>query len=159
MKRQALVGRIVTAQNELRRQFQAAIPESLREEFASFGGITVHQMEVVRRVLLGERMSMGDVAAAQGIGPSGATQLVDRLERRGLVVRVRHEHDRRVQYVVPTDRAKEITERFKSGVSRAATQLLSVFDDRELEIYAELTERIVSGSRAQATSEVRAADA
>lgn len=158
MKRQELVGRIVAAQGKLRRQFQTAIPESLQQEFADFGGITVHQMEVVRRVLLGERMSMSDVAAAQGIGPSGATQLVDRLERRGLVVRIRDEHDRRVQYVVPTDRAKEITSRFKSGVNRAATQLLAIFDDRELEIYAELTERIASGSNARPTRNARQAD-
>ena len=159
MKRQELVVRIVAAQGELRRQFQAAIPESLQQEFADFGGITVHQMEVVRRVLLGEWMSMSDVAAAQGIGPSGATQLVDRLERRGLVVRVRDERDRRVQYVVPTDRAKEITRRFRAGVNRAATQLLAVFDDRELEVYAELTERISAGPVAQSRPAARQAGA
>ena len=146
-QRRALLSRLMTAQTELRRRFQAAVPQSLQVEFAEFGGITVHQMEVVRRLLLGERMSMGDVAAAQGIGPSGATQLIDRLERRGLVARVRDEHDRRVQYVVPTDRAKAIARRFKIGISRATEKLLEVLDDYELETYVELTERVALVSR------------
>jgi DNA-binding MarR family transcriptional regulator len=149
----------MTAQTEFRTRFQAAVPQTLQDEFAEFGGITVHQMEVVRRLLLGERMSMGDVAATQGIGPSGATQLVDRLERRGLVERVRDESDRRVQYVVPTDRAKAIARRFKTGISCAAEQVLDVLEDHELEVYVELTERIARVSRADSTESRRRATA
>lgn len=145
----------MAAQTELRRRFQVAVPQSLQDEFAEFGGITVHQMEVVRRLLLGEGMTMSNVAAAQGIGPSGATQLVDRLERRGLVARVRDERDRRVQHVVPTDRAKAITRRFKTGISRAAEDVLEVLDDHELEMYVELTERIAWVSRGTSTANAR----
>jgi DNA-binding MarR family transcriptional regulator len=158
-QRHALLSRLITAQTELRSRFQAAVPRSLQDEFAEFGGITVHQMEVVRRLLLGERMSMGDVAATQGIGPSGATQLVDRLERRGLVERVRDESDRRVQYVVPTDRAKAIARRFRTVISRAAEQVLAVLEDHELEVYVELTERIARVSRADLTESRRRATA
>jgi DNA-binding MarR family transcriptional regulator len=158
-QRRTLLRRLIAAQTELRHRFQAAVPQSLQDEFAEFGGITVHQMEVVRRLLLGEGMTMSDVAAAQGIGPSGATQLVDRLERRGLVARVRDERDRRVQHVVPTDRARAITRRFETGISRAAKQVLEVLDDHELEIYVELTERIARVSRANSTESTRGAAA
>ena len=158
-QRRALLSRLIAAQTELRRRFQAAVPQSLQDEFAEFGGITVHQMEVVRRLLLGERMTMSNVAAAQGIGPSGATQLVDRLERRELVARVRDDRDRRVQYVVPTDRARVITRRFKTGISRVAEDVLEVLDDHELEMYVELTERIARMSRADSTESARRATA
>lgn len=145
--RTVLLARLLTAQSDLRRRFQAAVPSSLQAEFAEFGGITVHQLEVVRRLLLGDEMTMHEVAAAQGIGLSGATQLVDRLERRGLVMRTRDPRDRRVQRVVPTDRAKAIARRFKAGMSRAAEEVLDVLDDDELQTYVELTERVVAAWR------------
>ena len=142
-QRRELVSRLIAAEVEFRRQFEAGVPKGLQAGFAEFGGITLHQMVVLRRlVLFGERLTMGDVAAAQGIGPSGATQLVDRLERRGLVARTRDEYDRRVQLVVPTDRARALARRVKSGVSKAAEQALGVLDDDELQAFVELTERV-----------------
>ena len=75
------------AQSALRRRFLDAASPTLQPEFAEWGGTTVHQMEVVRRLLLGDGMSMREVAEAEGIGLSGATQLIDRLERQGLVTR------------------------------------------------------------------------
>jgi DNA-binding MarR family transcriptional regulator len=150
-QRAELVSRLMVAQGELRRQFEVAAPKGLQDEFAEFGGITLHQMVVLRRlVLFGERMTMGDVAAAQGIGASGATQLVDRLERRGLLARTRDEHDRRVQLVVPTDRAKALARRVKSGVSQAAEHVLGVLDDDELQVFVELTERVAQVSQVDA---------
>ena len=113
--RSFLLERLITAQAELRRRFLEVASPTLQSEFAEVGGITLHQMEVVRRLLLGDGMSMREVAEAQGIGLSGATQLIDRLERGGLVTRVRDEHDRRVQHVVPTERARELAARFKAG--------------------------------------------
>ena len=148
--RRGLEDRLLAAQSELRRRIQAAVPATLLAEFAEFGGITLHQMEVVRRLLLGDEMTMHDVAAALGIGPSGATQLVDRLESRGLVIRERDPHDRRIQRVLPTDRARAIALRFKAGMSRAAEELLVVLDDAELKTYVELTERIAAAPQEDA---------
>jgi DNA-binding MarR family transcriptional regulator len=141
-QRTELLERLETAQAELRRRFLEAATPSLECEFAEVGRITVHQMQVVRRLLLGDGMTMREVAEAQGIGLSGATQLIDRLERRGLVTRVRDVHDRRVQHVVPTERARALAARFKTGVRRASAELFSALDDDELRDYVVLTERI-----------------
>ena len=119
-------------------------PVDVLGELAEVGSITVHQMEVVRRLLLGDGMTMRDVAAAQGIGLSGATQLVDRLERRQLVTRVRDLHDRRVQHVIPTERARELAARFKTGLRRASQEVFSTLNDDELRTYVVLTERVAS---------------
>jgi len=61
--------------------------------------------------------------------------------------------------VVPTDRARALTRRFKTGISRAAEQVLEVLDDHELEMYVELTERIARVSRADSTESARGATA
>lgn len=143
-QREDLLARLLAAQSEMRRRLHAAIPPGLQTEFVEFGGITVHQMELVRRLLLGDEMTMHDVASFLGIGPSGATQLVDRLGRRGLVVREHDPHDRRVVRVLPTDRAKAIARRFKAGMRRAAEDVLGGLEDQELNAFVELTERIAA---------------
>ena len=154
-QRAELLERLETAQKELRRRLLGAVGPNLQCELAELGGITVHQMEVVRRLLLGDRMTMRDVAAAQGIGLSGATQLVDRLERRGLVTRVRDLRDRRVQHVVPTERATELAGRFKTGIRRASEEVFTALDDTELKVYVELTERVAAAAEQDPEQPVR----
>jgi DNA-binding MarR family transcriptional regulator len=141
-QRTQLLERLEAAQSELRRRFLEAATPSLECEFAEVGRITIHQMEVIRRLLLGDGMSMREVAEAQGIGLSGATQLIDRLEQRELVTRVRDLRDRRVQHVVPTERARELAARFKTGVRQASEEVFSALDDEELRAYVVLTERV-----------------
>jgi DNA-binding MarR family transcriptional regulator len=141
-QRTELLERLEAAQSELRRRFLEAATPSLVCEFAEVGRITIHQMEVVRRLLLGDGMTMREVAEAQGIGLSGATQLIDRLEQRELVTRVRDLHDRRVQHVVPTQRARELAARFKTGMRQASEEVFSALDDEELRAYVLLTERV-----------------
>jgi DNA-binding MarR family transcriptional regulator len=160
MKQRAeLLERLESAQAELRRRFLEAVSPSLQRELAEVGSITVHQMEVVRRLLLGDGMTMRDVAAAQGIGLSGATQLVDRLERRGLVTRVRDLQDRRVQHVIPTERARELAARFKTGLRRASQELFSTLSDEELSTYVALTERVAAPAPEGTQSLLRKASA
>jgi DNA-binding MarR family transcriptional regulator len=141
-QRTELLERLEAAQSELRRRFLEAATPSLACEFAAVGRITIHQMEVVRRLLLGDGMTMREVAEAQAIGLSGATQLIDRLEQRELVTRVRDLHDRRVQHVVPTERARELAARFKTGMRQASEEVFSALDDEELRAYVVLTERV-----------------
>jgi DNA-binding MarR family transcriptional regulator len=157
--RSLLLERMMAAQTELRRRFLDAASPTLQAEFAEVGGTTLHQMEVVRRLLLGDGMSMREVAEAQGIGLSGATQLIDRLERRGLVTRVRDERDRRVQHVVPTERAKDLAARFKAGMRRASAEVFTALDDDELQTYVDLTERIAATSRDDTEEHLRRASA
>ncbi|MFZ2032333.1 MAG: MarR family winged helix-turn-helix transcriptional regulator [Candidatus Dormiibacterota bacterium] len=142
--RSLLLERLMAAQGEMRRRFIEVASPTLQTEFAEVGGTTLHQMEVVRRLLLGDGMSMREVAEAQGIGLSGATQLIDRLERRGLVTRVRDVRDRRVQHVVPTEHARDLAARFRDGMRRASAEVFTALNDDELQTYVDLTERIAA---------------
>ena len=157
--RALLLERLMTAQTGLRRRFLEVASPSLQTELAEVGGTTLHQMEVVRCLLLGDGMSMREVAETQGIGLSGATQLVDRLERRGLVTRVRDVRDRRVQHVVPTERAKDLAARFKAGMRRASAEVFNALDDDELQVYVALTERLAAAAHDEAADNIRKATA
>ena len=158
-ERTLLLERLMSAQTDVRRRFLDVASPNLQAEFAEVGGTTLHQMEVVRRLLLGDGMSMREVAESQGIGLSGATQLIDRLERRGLVTRVRDGRDRRVQHVVPTERAKDLAARFKAGMRRASAEVFMALDDDELRTYVALTERIAATAHDESDEHLRRASA
>lgn len=153
MKRRAgLFERLFAVQPEVRRRFIHAMEPAFKEHFEDLGPITIYQMEVVRRVLAGEEMTMGEFARAHGIGRSGATQLVDRLERRGLVARVRDQDDRRVQRVVATEAGRASAAWFKRRLNSGLADVLDVLDDAELETYVELAERIAGAPRHPTTA-------
>lgn len=147
-QRQALIDRLVAVQPRLRRRIVDAMEPGVRDAGTEFEGITVHQLEVLRRLLEGDRMTMREVAEVFGVGPSGATQLVDRLEQRGLVTRERDVADRRVQHVVATERARAAGKKFGTRLRCAFDTLLTVLDERELRTYVELSERLAAAEPA-----------
>lgn len=156
-QRTALIDRLVAVQPRLRRRLVDAMEPSLREAGTEFEGMTVHQLEVLRRLLECDGMTMRDVAEVLSVGPSGATQLVDRLEQRGLVTRERDAEDRRVQRVVPTQRARDAGSNFAIRLRSALDHVASVLDEDELRTYVELSERVAGPDTASHLRERRTA--
>ena len=150
------MNRLVDVQMRLRRQLIEAMEPGLRGGGDEFEGITVHQLEVLRRLLEGDEMTMSEVADVLKLGPSGATQIVNRLEQRGLVTRERDATDRRVQRVIPTQRARAAGSVFGVQLRRALDSVISVLDEDELRTYVELSERI-AGVEAAASQERKSA--
>ncbi|MBV8527833.1 MAG: MarR family transcriptional regulator [Candidatus Dormibacteraeota bacterium] len=130
---------------------------SVREAGAEFHGMTVHQLEVLRRLLECDGMTMRGVADVLSVGPSGATQLVDRLEQRGLVTRERDPEDRRVQRVLPTQRARDAGSSFATRLRTALDDVAAVLDEDELRTYVELSERVAGADVASHLGERRTA--
>lgn len=151
-----LIDRIAEVQPRLRRRFLEAMTPGVREVAPELDGITVHQLEVLRRLLDDkEEMTMHDVAQVLRVGPSGATQLVDRLEQQGLVRRERDRADRRVHRVVPTDLARAHAEHFRLRMRHALESVLSVLDEDDLQTYVHLAERLADAEPAVARRPAR----
>lgn len=143
-----LVERLVTLQPSMRRRFISAMAPPADLVSGEFEGITVLQLEVMRRLLDEDGLTMHEVAQVLAVGPSGATQLVDRLEQRGMVDRVRDASDRRVYRVVPTEKARALAAQFRDRVRRALDAMLAVLDDDDLATYVSLQERIAASNPA-----------
>lgn len=69
------------------------------DEVIDDAGLTAPQVKLLRHLLTSGDTTMGGVAELLACDPSLATVAVDRLERRGLVVRVPDATDRRVRRV------------------------------------------------------------
>jgi MarR family 2-MHQ and catechol resistance regulon transcriptional repressor len=141
--RAALLERFADLQPKLRRRFEATLPAELRDELAAgMGHVTVRQLEVLRRIEDRGPMPMHEIAALHGGGPSGATQLVDRMERQGLVERQACPEDRRVVQVAATERATALTGLFRKAHRTGMKSMFNRLDDLELETFVRLLEKM-----------------
>ncbi|GHO98953.1 putative HTH-type transcriptional regulator YcgE [Reticulibacter mediterranei] len=104
--------------------------------------------------LLGKRgpLTAGEIAAHTGLTTPSVTGLLDRLESKGMVRRVRDSHDRRRVIVEPNqERLAELDQMF-SSVQEAFHEMLDIYSDEQLATIADFLIR-----SAQRTQEFMAA--
>ncbi|MFD0867865.1 Uncharacterized HTH-type transcriptional regulator yusO [Chlamydia abortus] len=69
--------------------------------------LTEGQLNVLELLEAHERMKPSDFIAYLETTPAAITTLLDRMEKGGLIVRERDDHDRRIVWVKTTDRGRE----------------------------------------------------
>jgi DNA-binding MarR family transcriptional regulator len=95
-------------------------------------GITSAQGSVLVMVASGKCTLAAELAREYGIDASAATRLVDRLEKRGLLTRVRCSQDRRVVRLAVTPEGRAIAEQMPAIFAGVREQLLSGFTLEEV---------------------------
>ncbi len=85
-----------------------------------------------------------DLAHLLGVTPGHVTGLVDRLERSGLVARVRDAADRRLIHVTATHRAHQMHRRAHAEMLRFATPIFDGWSEDEIRQLHDLLLRLVS---------------
>lgn len=117
-----------------------AMKTHMTELAASFD-LTPSQVAALRH--LDEARSQRELAGCLHFDASNVTDIVDRLEERGLVVRTVDPHDRRVRRIVATPEGDALrTKLFEQALATAPTlSVLSVDEQRELcELLAKIAE-------------------
>jgi DNA-binding MarR family transcriptional regulator len=108
--------------------------------------LTPHQYNVLR-ILRGShpaRLPCGDIAERMIARDPDVTRLVDRLTRRGLVVRVRSRQDRRVVEVGITDKGRQLLEELDPHVDRMPAAMLGHLGSKKLDQLGQLLEHVIS---------------
>jgi len=97
----------------------------------------------------------GAIAAATSLTPAAVTALVDRLEARGFVRRMRSAEDRRRVMVEMTEKAHEVTARYYRPIAEEGARFLQTFSEdglrailRFLDGAIELQEKHLCGLKA-----------
>lgn len=115
-------------------------------------GLTGQQSQVLRLLLNGGSMSSADLSRRMYVTPSNITGIIDRLERKGLVKRIRKEGDRRVALITLTETGKalsgtvpdpiekrlinqliDLDKEHVLSISKAMNQILHLIDVRDVE--------------------------
>ncbi|SIS64800.1 MarR family winged helix-turn-helix transcriptional regulator [Alicyclobacillus vulcanalis] len=107
-------------------------------------GLTHTQAFVLRHLSLVPQAKSSDLARISGLSPGAITQVCDELVRLGFVERMRSSEDRRVVYVILTDRGRmHLRELTKDRAAKIA-QLLDKLGEHDARKFLELLERLVS---------------
>lgn len=77
--------------------------------------ITPPQFDALVVISLTDKLAIGDLSSRLGLAYSTTTDLVDRLERRGFVLRVRDEEDKRVVRVRMLPAGEELIDRLMTA--------------------------------------------
>jgi len=107
-------------------------------------GITGTQASMLFMIAVGKCSTAAELAREYGIDASAVTRLLDRVEKRGLLSRVRSVEDRRVVNIELTDEgraaAKEVPHIFRSVLD----QVLDGFTPEEVGFLKSMLRRILS---------------
>ena len=99
-------------------------------------GVTSSQSGVLFLLGAKDGALIGDVAKALGVGPSGISGLVDRMEAAGLVRRSPDPQDGRAVRLELTDHGWAVREEAKARAAVINERLVEGFSDQELDVVA-----------------------
>ncbi len=122
----------------------AALVEPLQREVATRHGIALADLHALRVLQLTGPIPVSRLGAELGLARSSATNLVDRLERAGLVDRATLPDDRRVTLVHPSAAGSAAMESFAMVRDSDLVRRLLRLDEGERAAFADLLERITA---------------
>ena len=126
-----------------------ALAEPIQRELAARHGISLADLRAVRVLARQGEVPISRCGDELGVPRSTITNLVDRLERSGLVARRYSETDRRVTLVALTRAGHEAVEDVQAIRSSKVAAYLLALEPEAQEQLAELLERLVEGSSEQ----------
>lgn len=104
---------------------------------------------VVALAIAGVPMPTTEIGTCIAASAPTMTGIIDRLERQGLVTRVRDEQDRRVVLIALTDAGRTVFETLRHDAIEKITNLLGCLNDDERATFIHLIGRIVAALTAQ----------
>ncbi|MGD8277413.1 MAG: MarR family transcriptional regulator [Gemmatimonadota bacterium] len=122
----------------------ATVVHDFFEKVLAPHGLTLQQMNVLR-ILRGagpDGLPTLEIAQRMVERTPGITRLIDRLERKSLVTRVRSKSDRRVVYCRTTESGLELLAQLDAIIDDADRAAMEALDETELGALVELLDRI-----------------
>ncbi|GAB5099732.1 MULTISPECIES: MarR family winged helix-turn-helix transcriptional regulator [unclassified Caballeronia] len=109
-------------------------------------GITGTQASIMFMLAVGKCATAADIAREYGIDASAVTRLIDRLEKRGLLSRVRSEADRRVVRLALTEDGRVMAEQVPAIFTSVLDNLLAGFTPEEVGFLKSMLRRVLANS-------------
>ncbi|MCX4164426.1 MULTISPECIES: MarR family winged helix-turn-helix transcriptional regulator [Paraburkholderia] len=109
-------------------------------------GITSQQGSILFMVASGKCVVAAELAREYGIDASAVTRLIDRLEKRGLLTRVRSSEDRRVVRLALTQEGQDIAVRMPAMFQGVLDHLLGGFTPEEVGFLKSMLRRVLLNS-------------
>ena len=123
---EALINEIVSGIRKLRRVVYHDYIKASRQF-----GLTETQSDVLRTLLVFGAMSSADLSRNLYVTPANITGVIDRLEKKGLVERIRQQADRRVALITLTETGKDLSKQLPDPIeNKLISGLVSLGQDQ-----------------------------
>jgi DNA-binding MarR family transcriptional regulator len=109
-------------------------------------GITSTQASIMFMLASGRSLAAADLAREYGIDASAVTRLIDRLEKRGFITRVRSDEDRRVVRLALTDEGRAVARQIPAIFTTVLDKLLDGFTPEEVGFLKSMLRRVLLNS-------------
>jgi DNA-binding MarR family transcriptional regulator len=136
LRRRDLVEGILMAGRE-----NSAATVLLHTAIAERAGLTATDTKTIDTLMRLGRVTAGEVAGYTGLATASVTSLLDRLERKGLVRRVRDAQDRRRVMVEPVRERLAGGENVFGSIRQGFASLLENYSDEQLETILDFMQR------------------
>jgi DNA-binding MarR family transcriptional regulator len=126
--------------DNIRRVFQVVNEQSKRVERET--GLTGPQVWAIKVIAEHGNIRVSDLAKNMYLHPTTVVGIIDRLEKRGLVSRLRSQEDRRVVDVALTDEGRSLVESSPEVASNKITHGLESLSEPQLDIIYQGLDRL-----------------
>lgn len=109
--------------------------------------IQLQDMYVLERIYFSERIAIKDISKKYNIPPSTLTGIIDRLERKELVERLRANSDRRTIELITTEKGKTIVEKHVDEDKIFSINFFNALEQEKKEKLKELLEELLGNIR------------
>ena len=140
-------GAVFGIMQSLRRIFKAI--QDYSHEVSKTYGITGPQLWVIKTISLNGKLSLGDLGKEMYLQPSTITGLIDVLEQKGYVGRVRDREDRRVVKVQLTPKGQRLAKKAPNPAQGKMIYGLTKLKRRELNLIFNSVQKLVEIMEAQ----------
>jgi DNA-binding MarR family transcriptional regulator len=107
-------------------------------------GLTAPQSLVLRLLIKKGALSSADLSRQMYVTPSNITGIIDRLEKKGLVERIRQQGDRRVALITLTQSGQKLGKAVPDPIEKKIVHQLSDLDPENLQILAMAMNQILN---------------
>jgi DNA-binding MarR family transcriptional regulator len=107
-------------------------------------GLTAPQSLVLRLLIKKGALSSADLSRQMYVTPSNITGIIDRLEKKGLVERIRQQGDRRVALITLTQSGHELGKTIPDPIEKKIVNQLADLEPENLQILAMAMNQILN---------------
>lgn len=116
--------------------FKQLTDQVLDDTAKANGSMTVNQLELI--AILGQQMTMKEVADALRMHPSNVTGLVNNCTEAGWVERVPSKSDKRTKHLVLTHMGTELRNKILRDIARHLQEISGITDDIAVQILSHI---------------------
>ena len=91
----------------------------------------------------GKEIYQKDIETAFSISRATASNMLQVMERKGLLVRIQQEHDARLKKIILTDQARQMVERAKHDVEEMEASLLKGMSEEDIRLLHRFLDRMI----------------